>query len=178
MTKRFQYTDIDGILKEAEAYISGDFISIGSGAVDAAKPVITNASGVIDTSLLPASLNAKAASLVVDRIASEDILRGDFVCATTINHVGLAAQDTTIDKALVMGAALNDANSGENVEVLLIGVLSDALFSGFSVNDLLFLDTDGAITNTKPTNKYLTIVGRALGNNEILIFIQQPTVLG
>lgn len=177
MTKKFQYTDIDGILKEAEAFIASEFISTSSGVVDAGKPVITNASGVIDPSLV-SSTAQKAATLVIDRLAHEDILRGDVLYAVAESKVAIASyNDVDPDKAFVLGVALNDALPGEPVEVLLAGVISDALFGGFSVQDKLFLEEDGAITNVK-TSTRVAVIGKALGNNEILIDIEPLIILG
>jgi len=119
----------------------------------------------------------KAAALVVDRVASEDILRGDFVSSTSVGHVGLSTQDGTLEEALVLGMALNDALTLADVEVEILGVISDPLFSPFSPQEILFLDTDGAVTNTRPTTGKLVIVGRALGDDEILIDIQPPVTL-
>lgn len=177
MTKRFEYTDIDGIKKEAEAYISSDFTFLSSPN----SPVITGPSGTLHPSVIPAVTQAKATSLVITRIASENILRGDALTATTSNHVGLADNELGLSDASVLGVALEDASVGEEVEILILGIMSDVLFSGFAVNALLFLDSSGGITDEKPSTlpkKYLTIIGKSLGGTEILVNVSTPSALG
>jgi len=176
VTKRFEYTDVDGILKEAEAFIASEFVTTSAPN----SPVLTGPTGTIHPSLLPAVAQAKAASLVIDRIATGTILRGDLVRASTVNHVVVADATGTLEDAYVLGLALNDADDTENVEILLLGVISDPLFSVFAVNSTLFLDEDGGVTDIKPTKplrNYSTIVGKALGGNEILINVSTPTTL-
>ena len=176
MTKRFEYTDVDGILKEAEAFIASEFVTTSAPN----SPVLTGPTGTIHPSLLPAIAQAKAASLVIDRIASGTILRGDLVRASTLNHVTIADSASTVEDAYVLGAALNDADDGEDVEVLILGIISDPIFSVFAVNSTLFLDESGGVTDvrpTKPTKNYSTIIGKSLGGNELLVNIFPPTQL-
>lgn len=177
MTKRFEYTDIDGIIKEAEAFIASEFVTTATPN----SPVMTGPSGVIDASLLPAVAQAKASKITINRTASEPILRGDIVRATTANHVGLADPTIDLDNALVLGVAQNDADVGDTVEVLLLGVMTDLLFGVFSPQSILFLDDAGGVTDVKPlapAKKYLVIIGKALGGNDILVSISTPTAIG
>lgn len=175
MTKRFEYTDIDGILKEAEAYIVSDFTS--TFAVN--SPVKTNADGVIDPSLLPPSISAT--SLTIKRKASEPILKGDAVYSTGSDLVGVADNNTTINKANVLGIALNAANTGEDILILIFGTMTDPIYSVFAVNSVLFLDEFGGITDEKPTQpsrKFLSVIGKSLGGSDILVNVSLPITLG
>lgn len=176
MTKRFEYTDIDGVLKEAEAYIASEFVTTTSPN----SPIKTLPSGLIDPSLLPPVSMAKASTLVIDRIAEGAILRGDLVRAFSPGRVTVADPTSNRESAEVLGLALNDAADTENVEVLILGIITDSLFSVFAVNEVLFLDDAGGITNvrpTKPSKNYLVNVGKALGSNEIFVNVQQPITL-
>ncbi len=176
MTKRFEYTDIDGILKEAETFIASEFITVSAPNA----PVKTLATGKLDSSLLPETTMAKAATLVIDRLASTTILRGDLVRASSPNHVDIADPTGVFSDSQVLGMALNDADSEEAVEVLILGIVTDALFSAFAVNAPLFLDDLGGVTDdkpTKPAKNFLVSVGKALGANQILINIQSPITL-
>lgn len=176
MTKRFEYTDIDGILKEAETYIVSDYITTSFPS----SPIKTLPTGKIDASLLPETTMAKAATLVIDRLASSAMLRGDLVVASSPNHVDVADPTGLITDAQVLGMALNDADSEEAVEVLILGVVTDALFSAFAVNAPLFLDDAGGVTDEKPlypTKKFLVTIGKALGANQILVNVQSPITL-
>ena len=58
MTKRFEYTDVDSKLKEAEAYITSDFVTTATPN----RPAITLPSGQFDSSLIPGATTAAARS--------------------------------------------------------------------------------------------------------------------
>lgn len=118
-----------------------------------------------------------AGALKVTRVANEAILKGDALYSVSATHVALAGASTTIDKATVFGFADADANIGDNVIVTLAGVLADPSFSVFTVNSPLFLDTTGAITDTKRLSGYHVIIGKSLGSSEIFIAIRDPILL-
>jgi hypothetical protein len=177
MTKKFEYTDIDGIKKEAETFISSEFVTTSAPN----SPVMTKANGLLDPSIIPPTAVGKSASLVIDRIASGTILRGDVVKASTTNHVSIADPTSDLDSASGLGVALNDADDSEPVEVLILGIISDPIFNVFSVNEVLFLDEAGGITNvkpTKPSRNFLLIIGKSLGGNEVFVNLQSPITLG
>jgi hypothetical protein len=178
MTVKVLYIDVDGITKEEIVYRSSDYTLIAAPN----KPVITGSGGTLHPSLLPSTPVGKSASLVLDRTAGEDILKGDLVRATTSEKVLIADPNTTsIQDATVLGIALNDALLDEPIEVLVLGIVTDASFSVFQVNAPLFLDLDGAITDERPLypdKKFLCYVGKSLGGGDILIDINPPTTLG
>lgn len=172
--KRFLYKDIKNRTTEALNYEPTDFISSFTG--EANKPILTDANGFIDSSFIPAT---PASSLQDSKIASETIVKGDCVYATSDTTVGVATYNSTQDKALVLGIAANNASAGQAVVVILMGKITASIFSVFSLNRPLYLDEDGGITDTKPTiSGYLTPVGKSLGSNSILINIGYPTKIG
>lgn len=177
MTIKFEYTDdSDGRKKEAESYIVSDFVTVAT----ASSPVITLPDGTLDPSLIPPIANAKAVKVTITRKATGTILTGDSVSPTSVNHVGIGDSNTTKSDATILGIALNDATAEEDVEVLVFGVDTDPAFSVFSVNDILFQDEAGGITNIRPSapsRKYLTIVGKSLGGDDIFINVQPPVTL-
>lgn len=118
-----------------------------------------------------------ATKLKIQRIANEDILAGEVLRAVSSTAVGLATGDSTKEQAQVIGIAENNALATETVDVILLGVVTDADFAIFSVNDQLFLDVDGAITNVKRTSGFHVPVGVALGGSDILFERTQPTVI-
>jgi len=127
--------------------------------------------------------SSKAAALVVERIAGEDVTEGELVCASTATpgEVLLADANTDADLATVFGIALQSQTTGQPVNVLISGVYSDPAFSVFPVNAQLFLDLTGAVTDDRPTGparKYLTGVGKSLGGGEIFVSVSTPIVLG
>lgn len=171
--KRFLYKDNLNRTTEANNYEPSDFIAVFDGTPG--KPIITGPSGFIDASLIPST---PASSLQLSKVASENLTKGDCVYATSLTHVGLATYDSTLDRAMVLGIAGSNALSGENVIVTLLGAVTDPIFSVFSLNRPLYLDELGAITDTKPSNGYLTPVGKSLGSNTIFVSIGYPTKLG
>jgi len=177
MTKRFEYTDIDGIIKEAEAFIASEFVTTSAPN----SPVKTLPSGYLDSSLIPPVAQAEATKVAVERIAHGDILSGDLVRAFSPNYVTLADPTTDADSANVLGVAITDALDGNTVKILVFGIVTNPIFNVFAVNDILFLDDLGAITNVKPTlpsSKYQTSIGKSLGGTEIFVNIMPPIKLG
>lgn len=118
-----------------------------------------------------------AGSLKVTRTASVDIASGDALYAVSATHVGLADAASTTDKALVFGFAMETVLAGSDVDVMLMGVLVDPIFSIFSVNTPLFLDETGGITDTRRTSGFHVVIGKALGANQIFVSIKDPTII-
>ena len=118
-----------------------------------------------------------ATKLKITRTAQEDILAGEVVRAFSDTHVSLATADSTRSDAMVLGIAEADALTGADVDVILLGVITDAAFAVFGLNDPLFLDVDGGITNVKRTSGYHVTVGKALGGNNILFQSGNPVVI-
>lgn len=52
MTRKFLYTDANGDYTEANAYETTDHISVSTGVADAGKPIVLNASGIVDPSMI------------------------------------------------------------------------------------------------------------------------------
>lgn len=178
MTIKVMYiNDSTGVRAETYVYQVSEYATTATPN----SPLITGPTGTIDPSFIPASVNDKATKLVVDRTAQLVVSEGELVRAIGTSKVQPADANTTASDATVLGLALNDALVGENVSVLVLGIVSDPSYSVFPINSQLFLDLDGAITDdrpTQPSRKFLTEVGKSLGNGEILISIEPPVVLG
>lgn len=171
--KRFLYKDSFNRTTEANNYEPSDFISIYDGTPG--KPILTNSSGLLDSSLIP---SVPASLLQISKVASENITKGDLVYSTSSTHVGVATCNSTLDRAMVLGIAASSALSGATVSVILLGAITDSIFSVFTINRLLYLDEAGAIADAKPASGYLTPIGKSLGSNTIFISIGNPTKLG
>lgn len=124
-----------------------------------------------------AELAAFANALKVTRIANVDLTKGDVVYAISTTHVDLATGDDTASKATVFGFVLTNALAGANVDILILGVLEDPIFSVFTLNDPLFLDVAGGVTDTKRISGYHVVVGKSLGGNQIFVNIRDPLVI-
>ena len=115
--------------------------------------------------------------LKISRIASEDILEGEMLKADSPTHCSLATSDTNAQDAMAIGIALNNALTGETVDILLLGVAENTSFTIFSLNSPLYLDINGGITDTKKLSGYHVPIGKSLGGNQIFISIESPTVI-
>src|SRR5574343_586629 len=126
--KKFIYRDNVNKHQESNAFEVNDHIYTYN--VSFGKPILTRPdTGLIDSSLLPLTL--PASSLQLTKIASEAILAGDCVIATSDTHVGLATYDSTKADATVFGIATKDADPGESVIVVLLGVINNSIFNIF-----------------------------------------------
>jgi hypothetical protein len=113
-------------------------------------------------------------------------LEQDYVAGETISamkavyidngEVFLCDNNTDFETATVMGVSLNGASIGGSVKVALSGEIEDSLFT-FSSRELLYLGTNGNITNVANTTGFLTFIGKALGNNKIIIEVDDPFIL-
>jgi len=118
--------------------------------------------------------------LIIQRVAAEPIVRTDVLAYNNIGQVKLANNNTTPDDAFVVGMALNSVNTGEIVDVLIMGIINDPAFNVFPLNSTIFLDTSGATTDTKPTSpaaSSTTVVGRSYGNGEVFINPLRPVFI-
>jgi hypothetical protein len=125
----------------------------------------------LDTSGIVAE---SAASVVNTYTAGESI--SALKAVYELSGVIYKAAPDTIQTASVVGITLTSANAGEQVQVLQYGVLQDA-FLTFSPADLIFVTSNGAITNVAPASGYLTRLGRAINVNTVLIIIDSPKTL-
>lgn len=113
--------------------------------------------------------------LIDARIAGENISALKVVRLINENEVLIASKDT-FGEAQALGVALNAALTGEQIRVLSLGILEDAFFT-FPLNDLLFLDSSGNITNVEPLSGTRTVVGKSLGPGSIYVKLEEPIVI-
>ena len=110
----------------------------------------------------------------------EDVTQGDALYSRSSDgKVGRAIANDTVDKATVVGFAQTTKSAGEEVRVLIVGVLAD---SGLDAGDVYFLSdaSAGAITTTPPSAQgtYVTRVGEAASTSEFIIQIEPPIRIG
>ncbi len=82
------------------------------------------------------------------------------------DYVSYATSNTTFEDATAIGISLTAATTGNDVEILLFGVLEDPFFS-FPVNAGVYLTTSGGLSDTPPVSGYLSKVGNSLGTGAI-----------
>lgn len=120
------------------------------------------------------TLNVQSGGIVpvnIDTVlqAAEDIsaLRA---ITTDANGKAIYADNTTASGTVVVGIATTSALTGANVRVQTAGTLSDASWAWS--NGLVWLGTNGALTQTAPTNgAYIVPVGRAYNSTTIIVDI-------
>jgi len=102
-----------------------------------------------------------------------------FVYATSDTNVDKATNDGTYAQATVLGMTLSSVVAGNQVDILLFAKVEDPFFT-YTVNDLLFLGTNGTITNVAPSlplATHSTSIGQSLGSGAIFINIEKSIIL-
>jgi hypothetical protein len=99
------------------------------------------------------------------------------VVAVTSTTAKPANSNTTFTNATALGIALTSASIGGTFTALLFGTVADASFSSFALNQPIYLDTTGFLTETAPTTGFQVTCGKYFGNNTILINVSEPIAL-
>jgi len=119
--------------------------------------------------------------LALTRTSDQAISALKVVRLTSSTNVDIADSTLTFADAIVAGIALDTAPAaGVEIQVQTYGVLEDAFFT-FPLNDLLFLSSNGTITNTAPSlgggDTHRVAIGKSLGVGAIFIDIEEPIIL-
>jgi len=109
----------------------------------------------------------------------EDVTQGQALYSRASDgKVGRAIANDTFDKANVVGFAQTSKLAGQQVRVLIVGVLAG---SGYDAGDIYYLSntTAGAITTTPPSTAghFVTRVGEAASAAEFIIQLEPPIEL-
>lgn len=124
----------------------------------------------------PGASGAPGTSLVVTKTAGETISAGKAVYLDTATVVKLSDR-SILARQKCIGVAKTAALSGNLLEVITDGVFTDAIFSGFTINEPIWVGLNGVLTQTPPTSGVLLEAGYYLGENKIEIEIKRPIVL-
>lgn len=109
----------------------------------------------------------------------ENVVQGQALYARASDgKVGLAIANDTFDKANVIGFAQTSKLAGEQVRVLIVGVLAG---SAYNAGDIYYLSANsaGSITTTPPSTagQYVVRVGEAASTSEFIIQLEPPIEL-
>jgi len=109
----------------------------------------------------------------------ENVTQGDALYSRTSDgKVGRAIANDTLDKATVVGFAQTTKTAGQQVRVLIVGLLAG---SGYDAGDVYYLSdaSAGGITTTPPSTagRYITRVGEAASTSEFIIQIEPPILI-
>lgn len=109
----------------------------------------------------------------------ENVVQGQALYARASDgKVGLAIANDTFDKANVIGFAQTSKLAGEQVRVLIVGVLAG---SAYNAGDIYYLSANsaGSITTIPPSTagQYVVRVGEAASTSEFIIQLEPPIEL-
>ncbi len=139
--------------------------------IQTSDTVVNNYNTIVDSG----TGSGDASAVKSTKIAGEDLSALKVVALSSANEVVLADK-ATCGEALAYGVTLTAGIMGANVEVLNQGILEDPFFS-YPLNDILFLDSSGNITNVAPTTGFSLIIGKSLGPGSIYVDIDVPIEL-
>jgi len=168
MAKYLKHDGVGGIKEENGLHTS-------SGAGDSGKIIETDATGRIDSSILPVGIGDDAALLE----ASENLSAGDFI--NIWNDGGTAKvrkADATTNGMICKGFVLSAVTTGNDAKVYFEG--TNTQLSGMTPGSVIFLSTTaGAKTETVPsaTGNIVQRLGVAISDTELTFESQQPIEL-
>ena len=103
------------------------------------------------------------------------ISKYDPVSLVTATEVVTADVDTK-DRATIFGLALHAASPGEDIRILIFGMISDPVFT-YPLNDVLYNSSAGPISLVATTivGEFFTPIGKSNGAGSILVDPGKPT---
>lgn len=146
------------------------------------EPYAPNSQGLTEALIdLKSTMAGKTVYAVAGFIAEgfENVTQGDALYSRTSDgKVGRAIANDTLDKATVVGFAQTTKTAGQQVRVLIVGLLAG---SGYDAGDVYYLSdaSAGGITTTPPSTagRYITRVGEAASTSEFIIQIEPPILI-
>jgi predicted RecA/RadA family phage recombinase len=115
-------------------------------------------------------------SLVITKTAGETISAGKAVYLDTATTVKFSDHSVPARQKCI-GVAKTAATAGNPLDIITDGVFEDSIFSGFTINESVWVGTNGVLTQTPPTSGVLLEAGYYLGENKIEIEIKRPIIL-
>ena len=151
-------------------------------SVSSYEPYAPNNQGLTEALIdLKSTMANKTVYSVAGFIATgfEDVAQGEALYARASDgKVGKAVANDTEDKATVVGFAQTSKFAGQEVRVLIVGILAT---SGLDAGDIYYLSaaTPGLITTVPPSTpgQYVTRVGEAASSAELIIQLEPPILL-
>lgn len=124
----------------------------------------------------PGQSGTPGTNLVVLKTAGETISAGKAVYLDTATVVKLS-DHSVVARQKCIGVAKTAATIGNPIEIIVDGAFEDAIFSGFTINEPVWVGLSGVLTQTPPTSGVLLEAGYYLGENKIEIEIKRPIIL-
>lgn len=117
-----------------------------------------------------------AKRVTLKRLATHAISALRVLKFDSITHVSYATSNSSYENAHAIGISLTTAAMGSEVDILVLGVLEDAFFN-YPINENLYLDTSGQISNTPPVSGNLVQIGSSMGSGAIFFNPDSPISL-
>ena len=93
-------------------------------------------------------------------------------------RISLGTPSSTFEDANVFGITTTAVGAADlTIEIATGGTITDAFFSTFTLNDLIFLGASGTLTQVAPVSGMHVVLGKYIGNNQILVEVEQPVIL-
>ncbi len=105
------------------------------------------------------------------KIANETISALKLVVAVNDERVEIAEPDN-YNNSKVLGVAITGGNVNDEINIVTFGELKDSFFN-FTLNEPLFLEANGTITETPPTTGFVVTIGHGLGSGAIFVNINE-----
>jgi len=146
------------------------------------EPYAPNSEGLTEVLIhLKSTMAGRTVYAVAGFLAEgfENVVQGQALYARASDgKVGLAIANDTFDKANVIGFAQTSKLAGEQVRVLIVGVLAG---SAYNAGDIYYLSANsaGSITTIPPSTagQYVVRVGEAASTSEFIIQLEPPIEL-
>ena len=111
--------------------------------------------------------------------AFENVSQGDAVYSRASDgQIGKAIANSTLDKAIVAGVAETTKSAGQEVRVIVSGIVST---SGLDLGDQYYLSaaSAGDIVKTPPSSagQYISRIGEAGSTGQLIIRVEPPILL-
>lgn len=115
-----------------------------------------------------------AAKTIIKKICTETITQFSIVRLVSSTQTSLASIETYV-RAKAVGIALQSGIIGDQIRILTFGILEDPSFN-FTLNEPIFLDTNGVISQIPPiaTTLFELNIGQSLGVGAIEIKVGEP----
>lgn len=87
-----------------------------------------------------------------------------------------ATNDNTVAEAQTLGLSRQGGSLDDSINVVTFGPYADSSIT-FAVNDCVYLDMNGLLTNVAPVSGIFLQIGKVIKENTIFVDIEQPIVL-
>lgn len=166
MTKKFVFVNTDGNYEESlGAFEAAEHVNASAGVGDAGKPIVLDAAGLIDTSMLPES------DVVSYTVGAGGVTLGDLVYISANDTV--LPLSTLTDPERGIGLAKTTEAAAASVAVMANDTVLAGALTGATAGDVYYW-TGSGLSTTKPSlnNEHVWQVGVAKNATDLHVEIR------